>query len=127
MAHLPSIVANLAAMKAQGVGRVCCVSVNDAFVMDKWGKASGAEVCLLSHAFLSHFSPIPLILLPSSSHPSAAFLSRFSHTSLVCAHQGITMLGDAVGKFTTACGLGLDCGDFMGQRSAFCCIFRSFY
>jgi peroxiredoxin len=30
-------------MKAQGVDDIICLSVNDAFVMDAWGKASNAE------------------------------------------------------------------------------------
>lgn len=41
--HLPGYIADVAAFKAKGVDRLVCVAVNDAFVMDAWGKALGAE------------------------------------------------------------------------------------
>jgi glutaredoxin/glutathione-dependent peroxiredoxin len=40
--HLPGYVANAAAIKAKGVDAIACLSVNDAFVMDAWGKAHSA-------------------------------------------------------------------------------------
>ncbi len=41
--HMPSIVANIDAMKSKGVQAVAVTSVNDVFVMDAWQKATGAE------------------------------------------------------------------------------------
>ena len=41
--HVPSIMQNLAAIKAKGVDTVAVTAVNDVFVMDAWKKASGAE------------------------------------------------------------------------------------
>src|SRR5262245_41372836 len=41
--HLPSFVQNAAALKAKGVDTVACMAVNDVFVMDAWGKGSGAD------------------------------------------------------------------------------------
>jgi peroxiredoxin len=42
MKHLPGFVEQAAALRAKGVGDVVCISVNDAFVMDAWGKQSSA-------------------------------------------------------------------------------------
>jgi peroxiredoxin len=42
-AHLPGYVALADKIKAKGVDSIICLSVNDAFVMDAWGKASNAE------------------------------------------------------------------------------------
>ena len=47
--HLPGYVANSAALKAKGIDEIACVSVNDAFVMDAWGKEhnAGGKVTML--------------------------------------------------------------------------------
>ena len=36
--HLPGFVKNAKEIKAKGVDTIACLSVNDAFVMDAWGK-----------------------------------------------------------------------------------------
>jgi glutaredoxin/glutathione-dependent peroxiredoxin len=41
--HLPGFIEKHPELKAKGVDRVACLSVNDAFVMEAWGKAQGAE------------------------------------------------------------------------------------
>ena len=48
--HLPGFVNHYDALKAKGVDIVACVSVNDAFVMDAWGKAQnvGDKVMMLA-------------------------------------------------------------------------------
>lgn len=40
--HLPGFVDQIDALKAKGVDRVVCMSVNDAFVMKAWGAAQNA-------------------------------------------------------------------------------------
>ena len=41
--HLPSFVQGFDALKAKGVDTIACLAVNDAFVLDAWGKAGGAD------------------------------------------------------------------------------------
>lgn len=45
--HLPGYVVNADTIKAKGVDTIACVSVNDAFVMDAWGKSQNAEEILM--------------------------------------------------------------------------------
>lgn len=42
-AHLPGYVVLADEFKAKGIDAIICVSVNDAFVMNAWGKAQNAE------------------------------------------------------------------------------------
>lgn len=42
-AHLPGFVANADTIKGKGIDDIVCLSVNDVFVMDAWGKSQNAE------------------------------------------------------------------------------------
>ena len=48
--HLPGFVEKAGAIKAKGVDTIACLAVNDAFVMDAWGKAQnvGDKVHMLA-------------------------------------------------------------------------------
>ena len=46
-AHLPGYVVKADELKAKGVDSIVCLSVNDAFVMDAWGKDKNAEQLIM--------------------------------------------------------------------------------
>lgn len=46
-AHLPGFIVNADKIKAKGVDTIACISVNDAFVMDAWGKTRNAEELMM--------------------------------------------------------------------------------
>ena len=41
--HLPGFVQQCETLLEKGIDTVCCMSVNDVFVMDAWGKSQGAD------------------------------------------------------------------------------------
>ncbi len=47
LTHLPGFVVHADAIKAKGVDSIICTSVNDAFVMDAWGKNQNAEEIIM--------------------------------------------------------------------------------
>ena len=48
--HLPGFKEQAAALKAKGIDAIACVSVNDVFVMDAWGKSQnvGSDILMLA-------------------------------------------------------------------------------
>ncbi|NVK21569.1 MAG: peroxiredoxin [Kangiellaceae bacterium] len=46
-AHLPGFVVQADAIKAKGVDSIVCMSVNDVFVMNAWGKSQNAEEIMM--------------------------------------------------------------------------------
>ena len=47
LTHLPGYVVNADKIKVGGVDSIVCMAVNDAFVMDAWGKSQNAEELLM--------------------------------------------------------------------------------
>ena len=52
--HLPGYVANADKIKAKGIEKIFCLSVNDPFVMNAWGEANnaGGKITMLSDPYL---------------------------------------------------------------------------
>ena len=55
-AHLPGYVVNADEIKAKGVDSIVCVAVNDAFVMDAWGKDRNAGELVMAGDGNSEFT-----------------------------------------------------------------------
>ena len=55
-AHLPGFVVNADKLRAKGVDTIVCTSVNDAFVMDAWGKAHNADEIVMLADGLAEFA-----------------------------------------------------------------------
>ncbi len=55
-AHLPGYVALADKIKAKGVDTIICLSVNDAYVMDAWGKSANAEDIMMLADGNGHFT-----------------------------------------------------------------------
>lgn len=47
LTHLPGYVVKADEIKAKGVDTIACMAVNDAFVMDAWGKSQNADEFLM--------------------------------------------------------------------------------
>ena len=62
--HLPGYINNADALKAKGVDTIACVSVNDAFVMEAWGKAQnvGDVVQMLADGNCEFTQAVDLVL-----------------------------------------------------------------
>jgi len=53
--HLPGYVDNYDKYKAKGIDYIACISVNDPFVMDAWGKSHnvGEKIIMMADPFLN--------------------------------------------------------------------------
>lgn len=54
--HLPGFVVHADAIKAKGVDSIICTSVNDAFVMDAWGKNQNADEIIMLADGIGNFA-----------------------------------------------------------------------
>ena len=78
MAHLPGFVVHVDAIKAKGVDTVACMSVNDVFVMDAWGKAANAEYLMMLADGNGDFTKALDLVLDASVYGMGARSKRFA-------------------------------------------------
>ena len=78
MAHLPGFVVHADAIKAKGVDTVACMSVNDVFVMDAWGKAANAEHLVMLADGNGDFTKALDLVLDASVYGMGARSKRFA-------------------------------------------------
>ena len=78
MAHLPGFVVHADAIKAKGVDTVACMSVNDVFVMDAWGKAANAEHLMMLADGNGDFTKALDLVLDASVYGMGARSKRFA-------------------------------------------------
>ena len=97
MAHLPGFVALADKIKDKGVDAIACLSVNDAFVMDAWGKGANAEELLMASDWDAGFSKALDLTMDASGFGLGVRSQRFA---LVAEDGVITHLAvEAPGQF----------------------------
>jgi peroxiredoxin len=97
MAHLPGFVALADKIKDKGVDTIACLSVNDAFVMDAWGKGANAEELLMVSDWDAGFSKALDLTMDASGFGLGVRSQRFA---LVAEDGVITHLAvEAPGQF----------------------------
>ena len=88
--HLPGYVTSADALRKKGIDAVACLSVNDAFVMDAWGKEHGApgKVTMLGDGSAEFTEAIGL----SVDRRSAGMGIRSQRYSMVADNGVVTAL-----------------------------------
>jgi peroxiredoxin len=103
--HMPSVLQNVQALKSKGIDTVAVTCVNDAFVMDAWQKALGADnVEFLGDGNLEFSTAIDLVF-----DGSATGLGKRSRRYSMLVEDGVvTRLNvDEPGKIEVSTGDGL--------------------
>ena len=78
MTHLPGYVVNADKIKAAGVDTIACMAVNDAFVMDAWGKAQNADEILMLADGMGEFTAALGLELDASAFGLGTRSQRFA-------------------------------------------------
>ncbi len=78
LTHLPGYVVNADKIKAAGVDTIACMAVNDAFVMDAWGKSQNAEELLMLADGMGEFTAALGLELDASAFGLGTRSQRFA-------------------------------------------------
>tara|TARA_R110000868_G_scaffold207090_1_gene456076 strand:+ start:261 stop:734 length:474 start_codon:yes stop_codon:yes gene_type:complete len=78
LTHLPGFVVNADKIKAAGVDKIVCTSVNDAFVMGAWGKDQNAEHIVMLADGNGDFAAALGLSLDASAHQMGMRSKRYA-------------------------------------------------
>ena len=95
--HLPGFVRHAATIKAKGVDEIVCVSVNDVFVMDAWGRDQDADDIVLAADGNGEFTQAIGLVLDGSTFGLG---SRSERYAMIVEDGTVTKLAiEGPGKF----------------------------
>ena len=77
-AHLPGYVVHGDEIRSKGVDTIACLSVNDAFVMDAWGRSSNAEEIVMLADGNAEFTEAMGLQLDASGFGMGARSQRYA-------------------------------------------------
>ena len=97
--HLPGFVAGAADLKGKGVDKIVCIAVNDAWVMDAWGKEQGVadDIVMVGDGSGTFTDAMGLVMdgsgfgLGKRSKRYAAIIEDGTVTSLAVDDSGIEL------------------------------------
>ncbi|MEL7279944.1 MAG: peroxiredoxin [Pseudomonadota bacterium] len=90
-AHVPSFMRTKDALMAKGVEEIICVSVNDPFIMQTWGKSTGATeagITMLSDAEAAFTKSIGM----NFSAPPVGFVDRSKRYAMLVEDGTVSLL-----------------------------------
>lgn len=90
VSHLPGYIENARKLHAAGFDTIACISVNDPFVMDAWGKSTGADdkVLMLADAQGLFTAAIGMVI----DLPAFGLVGRSERYSMVVDDGVVTKL-----------------------------------
>lgn len=98
--HLPGFVRHAAAIKAKGVDEIVCVSVNDVFVMDAWGRDQDADDIIMAGDGNGEFTQAIGLVLDGSTFGLGTRSERYA---MIVEDGTVTKLAvEGPGKFVVS-------------------------
>lgn len=90
-AHMPSFIKNADAIRAKGVDEIICISVNDVFVMNSWGKETGGDAAGI-HCFADGDSNFTKSIGMEFSAPPVGLINRSKRYAMIVDDGVVTAL-----------------------------------
>lgn len=96
-AHVPSFVRTAGAFAEKGVDEIVCISVNDPFVMQSWGEATGANaagITMLADPESAYTGAIGMAF----SAPGAGLINRSKRYAMLVEDGVVRVLNEEVSR-----------------------------